>query len=62
MSEMDNDDLVNTLDVIIAKYPDEMVPHAVGICAKLVLISDPIEIDVETVRSIPSYGLRRRRW
>mmetsp|Transcript_5295 Transcript_5295/g.7439 ORF Transcript_5295/g.7439 Transcript_5295/m.7439 type:complete len:1038 (+) Transcript_5295:129-3242(+) len=35
MNEIDNDELVNTLDIIIERYRDEMEPYAVVLCKKL---------------------------
>jgi len=35
MNEIDNDELVNTLDIIIERYRDEMEPYAVLLCKKL---------------------------
>lgn len=36
MNEIDNDELVSTLESIIDKYEEEMGPYAVTLCAKLV--------------------------
>jgi hypothetical protein len=35
MNEIDNDELINTLELIIENYSEEMVPYAVVLCSKL---------------------------
>lgn len=36
MGEVDNDDLVCTLEILVVKFGEEMAPYAIGLCENLV--------------------------
>ena len=36
MNEVDNEDLVFTLETIVDKFGEEMAPYAIGLCQNLV--------------------------
>lgn len=39
MNEVENEDLVFTLETIVDKFGEEMAPYALGLCQNLVMIS-----------------------
>jgi hypothetical protein len=39
MNEVENEDLVFTLETIVDKFGEEMAPYALGLCQNLVIIS-----------------------
>jgi hypothetical protein len=38
MNEVENEDLVFTLETIVDKFGEEMAPYALGLCQNLVLL------------------------
>lgn len=38
MNEVENEDLVFTLETIVDKFGEEMAPYALGLCQNLVII------------------------
>lgn len=38
MNEVENEDLVFTLETIVDKFGEEMAPYALGLCQNLVVI------------------------
>lgn len=43
MNEVENDDLVFTLETIVDKFGEEMAPYALGLCQNLVIVNPCIE-------------------
>lgn len=39
MNEVENEDLVFTLETIVDKFGEEMAPYALGLCQNLVMIA-----------------------
>lgn len=39
MNEVENEDLVFTLETIVDKFGEEMAPYALGLCQNLVVIN-----------------------
>jgi hypothetical protein len=39
MNEVENEDLVFTLETIVDKFGEEMAPYALGLCQNLVLFA-----------------------
>lgn len=39
MNEVENEDLVFTLETIVDKFGEEMAPYALGLCQNLVIFS-----------------------
>jgi hypothetical protein len=42
MNEVENEDLVFTLETIVDKFGEEMAPYALGLCQNLVCILYPM--------------------
>nr|CAD1836507.1 unnamed protein product [Ananas comosus var. bracteatus] len=51
MGEVDNDDLVCTLEILVVKFGEEMAPYAIGLCENLRM--NISEANVEAEDSIP---------
>lgn len=41
MNEVENEDLVFTLETIVDKFGEEMAPYALGLCQNLVIFTFP---------------------
>jgi len=47
MNEVENEDLVFTLETIVDKFGEEMAPYALGLCQNLVIFLLPFTICLE---------------
>lgn len=41
MNEVENEDLVFTLETVVEKFGEEMAPYALGLCQNLVSVHTP---------------------